>query len=409
MTLPQAIAVLLTLAALAAYANRRLLHLPATIGMMAIALVGSLLLLLAARYTGLAGRTLEEIRHIDFGTVVLDAMLPYLLFAGALQVDLRQVRHQALPVGLLASVGVVLSALVAGTLLWMAANGLGVGLGFPQALLFGALIAPTDPVAVLGVLRGANAPAPMQALMAGESLFNDGMGIVLFLTLFGIAVRGEPAQPGSIALDLLREAGGGILFGLALGWLGCRMLRTIDNYPLEIFLTLALAAGGYAAAGALGFSGPLTTVSSGVVIATAGRRSGMSEKTRAQLDDFWELVDQMLNAVLFVLVGMEMVVIAHDALHLILAATAILAVLVARWVSVAGILGALQPWRRQPRGTVTILTWGGVRGAISISLALALPAGDLRDTLVTATYVVVAFSVIVQGLSLGRLVRRYAG
>ena len=409
MNLPQAIAVLLALAALAAYVNHRFVHWPPTIGMMAIALVGSLALVLAARYTVIpTQRTVEEIRHIDFGTVVLDGMLPYLLFAGALQVDLRQVKDQALAVTLLATLGVVLSALAAGALLWGAARAIGVPLDFVQALLFGALIAPTDPVAVLGVLRGANAPARLQALMAGESLFNDGVGIVIFLTLFGIAVRGEPVDAPTIALDLLREAGGGIAFGLVLGWIGCRLLRTVDNYPLEIFLTLALAAGGYAAADALHLSGPLAAVSTGVVIATHGRASGMSEKTRRHLDEFWELVDQMLNAVLFVLVGMQMVVVAHDALHLAVAASAIAAVLLARWASVAGIVGALRPWRDFPRGTVTVLTWGGVRGAISISLALALPAGALRDTILTATYVVVAFSVIVQGLTLERVTRRYA-
>lgn len=409
MTLAQAIALLLALAALAAYVNRRFVHWPATIGMMAISLVASLLLVLAARYTVLpTTRTLEEIRRIDFGTVVLDALLPYLLFAAALQVDLRHVKHQALPVALLATFGVVLSALVAGALVWGAAHAMGVPLAFAQALLFGALIAPTDPVAVLGVLRGANAPAPLQALMAGESLFNDGVGIVVFLTLFGIVVRGEPVDPASIGLHLVREAGGGIAFGLALGWIGCRMLRSVDDYPLEIFLTLALAAGGYAAASALHLSGPLTTVSTGIVIASLGRQGGMSEKTQRHLDDFWELVDQMLNAVLFVLVGMQMVVVAHDVLHLALAATAIVAVFAARWLAVAGILGALRPWRDIPRGAVIVLTWGGVRGAISISLALALPAGALRDTIVTATYVVVAFSVIVQGLTLGRVARRYA-
>lgn len=407
MTLPQDIAVLLTLAALAAYANRKLLRLPATIGMMAIALVGSLLLLLAARHAGLGARTLEEIRRIDFGTVVLDTMLPYLLFAGALQVDLARVRSLALPVGLLASLGVVLATLAAGTLLWLAARALGTSLGFPQALLFGALIAPTDPVAVLGVLRGASASEPLQALMAGESLFNDGVGIVLFLALFGIAVNGEPVDAPRIALELLREAGGGIAFGLALGWIGCRMLRSVDDYPVEIFLTLALAAGGYAAAAALGLSGPLATVCTGIIIATHGRRSGMSETTRRHLDEFWELVDQMLNAVLFVLVGLQMVVVAHDATHLELAAAAVAAVLVARWASVAGVVGALRPFHDFPRGTVIVLSWGGVRGAISISLALSLPPGALRDTLLTATYAVVAFSVIFQGLTLGRVARRY--
>jgi CPA1 family monovalent cation:H+ antiporter len=409
LSISQAIAALLTLAALASYTNHRFLRLPATIGMMAIALAASFVLLLVAEHTALdVESTLGEIRRIDFRAVVLDGMLPYLLFAGALHVDLRRMKDHRLAVALLATLGVAVSTLVAGALLWAAASAMSIPLTFAQGLLFGALIAPTDPIAVLGILRSAKAPAAIEALMAGESLFNDGVGVVLFLALFGVVIEGGSASAGSIGLDLLREAGGGIAFGVAAGWLGCWLLKAVDDYPVEIFLTLALAGASYAGANALHLSGPLTAVAAGMMIASTGREHGMSDRTQEHLDVFWEVVDEMLNAVLFVLVGMEMVVVARDAPLLVLGAAAIVAVLAARWLSVAGVLVAMGGLQRFPRGTLTILTWGGLRGAISIALALSLPWGPLRETLLTATYVVVAFSVLVQGLTLARVTRSSA-
>jgi CPA1 family monovalent cation:H+ antiporter len=407
MTPSGAVAALVTIAALASYINHRFLRLPATIGMMALALAASLVLLLAARFTGIeTGPVLDFIRHIDFRVVLLDVLLPYLLFASALHVDVRRLREQVAPVAVLSTLGVAISTLVSGGLVWSGARALGIDLSLAQGLLFGALIAPTDPIAVLGILRGARAPAPLEALISGESLFNDGVGVVLFLALYGIAVEGRAPTASGTALAFLLEGGGGIAFGLVVGWIGCHMLRGVDDYPVEIFLTLALAAGGYAAAQALHTSGPLATVAAGLVIASAGREIGMSETTRSHLDDFWEVIDEMLNAVLFVLLGLEMVLVAYDAAYPALAAMAIAAVLLARWLSVAGILAAMGGRRRFLKGTLTVLTWGGLRGAISVSLALSLPPGPTHDALLTATYVVVVFSVLVQGLTLARVARR---
>ncbi|MEO7742196.1 MAG: sodium:proton antiporter [Usitatibacter sp.] len=406
MTWTDLLALTITLAALATYVNRRFLNQPPTIALMAMAIAGSLVVLGLLRWTPLdTGSVVSLVGAIDFRAVLLDGILPFLLFAGALHVDLRRLRDQRLAIILLATVGVLLATIACGALVYAAARLLGANFTFMQALLFGALIAPTDPIAVIGILRSAKAPESLEALMSGESLVNDGVGVVLFVTLSGIVVAGTPVSALHIAGTFALEAAGGIAFGLLVGWLGYLMLRSVDDYPVEIFVTLAIAAGGYAAANALHMSGPLAIVAAGLVIASVGRRHGMSEVTRGKLDTFWEIVDEMLNAILFMLVGLEILVVALDYRHLELAAAAILAVLASRWVSVAAVLGVAGGRRRFESGTVAILTWGGLRGGISIALVLSLPSGELRSTLLTMTYAVVVFSMLAQGLTLKRLVR----
>jgi CPA1 family monovalent cation:H+ antiporter len=245
--------------------------------------------------------------------------------------------------------------------------------------------------------------------MAGESLFNDGIGIVLFLALFGAAVDGQALSPGHLVHAFLLEGTGGLALGGVLGWAVSALLRGVDDYPVEIFLTLALAAGAYTLASTLGLSGPLAAVAAGLIVGSHGRDTGMSQRTQAQLDGFWTVVDQMLSAVLFMLVGLEMLLIAHDRWHILLGALAVPVVLFARWASVTTCLAAIRRWCRLDAGTVTVLTWGGLRGGISIALALSLPPGAPRETIVTSTYIVVAFSVLGQGLTLSRLARAVIG
>ena len=404
MTLARIVAALVTAAALASYLNYRFIRLPPAIGPMAIALVFSIGLVLAGAFTPLdVEQSFAFIARIDFSGLLLHGMLPFLLFAGALQVDVHALRSEAWTVSVLPTIGVVLATVVIGTLLWLAAAWLGLALDWTEGLLFGALIAPTDPIAVLGILRKARVPRSLEAMIAGESLFNDGIGVVAFLALLEAVETGAPPTPVHIAVFLLAEAVGGIAFGVVLGFIGYRLLRTIDDHPVEIFLTLGFASGGYALAEAIGVSAPLAIVAAGLFIGSVGRRAGMSTTTRRHLDAFWEVLDEMLNAVLFLLVGLELVV-AIDLRYLGLAALAVVIVLVGRAASVAVPLYALRRVASAPRGAVAVLTWGGLRGAISLALAMSLPAGHARDVVLTVTYVVVAFSILVQGLTLHRVI-----
>lgn len=405
---PALFAATICLAAAAAYANHRYFRLPQTIALLGMALAVSLLVLAVFRWTPLdVGPAIEAVQRIDFRAVLMDGILPFLLFAGALHVDLRQLHEHRIAVILLATLGVVLATAVTGALMWGAASLLGVALTFAQALLFGALIAPTDPIAVLAVLREAKTPASLSGVMAGESLLNDGVGVVLFIALLGIATGGEEVSLAQLGRDFVLEAVGGIALGYVVGRIVCRLLAAVDDYPVEIFVTLAVASGSYALASALHVSGPLAVVVAGLVLASLGRRYGMSARTQRELDMFWEIVDYVLNAILFMLVGLEVVVVALGAGHAGFGAAAIAATLVARWMSVSAIVVPMRASGRPvPPGAIRVLTWGGLRGGISIALVLSLPPGTLRSTLLTATYAVVIFTMLVQGLTLAPLARR---
>lgn len=406
----QVAAVLLTLTAALAYVNARFLRLPSAIGLMTTALLASLagMALDAAGVTDVGTRVSGFLERVDLAYALLHGMLGVLLFAGALHVNLGDLREQRTQILALALGGTALSTALVGFGAYYLFAAIGLPLSLVSCLLFGALISPTDPIAVLGILKSAGAPRAVEVTITGESLFNDGVGVVIFLAVLGIAAGGEPTA-GSIAKLFLQEALGGALFGLALGYVGFRFLRSIDQYSVELLITLAMVFGGYAAAEALHLSAPIAAVMAGLLVGNQGRSLAMSEETRIHLDTFWELIDEILNAVLFLLIGLEVVHLELTGPLALLAFLTIPLVLGARWLSVLVPAALLPRLRREVPGSVAILTWGGLRGGISVALALSLPPGPERSVILAATYAVVVFSILVQGLSLGRLVRAKTG
>ncbi|MCK7578926.1 MAG: sodium:proton antiporter [Chromatiales bacterium] len=399
------LAILLSLAAAFSWINHRFIRLPTTIGLMLLALLLSLGLLIAPLDSEWQAALKQLLEDVHFEDTVLHGMLGFLLFAGALHVDLHDLARQKWVIAILASASVIGATLLIALGGWLLFRLIGLDVPFIYCLLFGALISPTDPIAVLGILKGAGAPESLNTKITGESLFNDGVAVVLFLTLLGIATGAkEPSLLGALGM-LGYEALGGALMGFLSGGLVLLMLSRVDNYQVEILLTLALATGGYALAEHLHLSAPIAIVVAGLMIGNHGRQRAMSEKTRRHLDDFWELVDEILNAVLFVLIGLEVLVLELSGGPLLAGALAIPLVLAARALSVGLPIGMMRRMRDFAPGTVTLLTWAGLRGGISIALALSLPAGETRDILVSVTYVVVVFSILVQGLTLGPLVR----
>jgi len=401
------IAILLVLAALFSYVNYRYIGLPASVGLIVMALALSFSLeAMGALGFGMEDRAAHLLANINFNQAVLHGMLGFLLFAGALHINLNELARQRWAVLLLATVGVILSTLLIGVLLWWLLGVVGIHLSFLYCLLFGALISPTDPIAVLAILKRINAPKSLEMQIAGESLFNDGVAVVLFLVLLGLATGGEQATHGEVAILFAKEAVGGVIFGLVAGGGAFWLLRSVDHYPVAIMITLALVTGGYALAEVMHVSAPIAMVVAGLIIGNHGRDFAMTETTRHHLDIFWELVDEILNAVLFVLIGLEVLVVVYTEAHLIASLIAIPIVLLARFVSVGLPLGLLRRTQDFSSNAVTILTWGGLRGGVSVALALALPLGHERNLIVPITYAVVAFSIIVQGLTIGKLLAR---
>ena len=400
-------AVLVILAALASYLNYRLIRLPNTIGIMVITLALSVLVILASSL----GLSLEAGAHkildaIDLEEALLHGMLGFLLFAGALHINLNHLGEQKWTIASLATVGVVLSTVVVGGLAHLVLGWVDLETPFMVCLLFGALISPTDPIAVLGIMTRVGAPKSLEVKFAGESLFNDGVGVVVFLVILAVVKRGGGVTPGEVGMLFFEEAVGGAVFGLALGLLGYFFLKTVDNYQVEALLTLALVFGGYALADGLHISGPIAMVVAGLLIGNQGRALAMSDTTRARLDDFWELIDEALNSVLFALLGIEVLVLPLTPSHLLAGVAMIPAVLLARFVSVGGVVRILSLGRSFTPGAIRILVWGGLRGGISVALALSLPDIPGRPVIIAITYVVVVFSIVVQGLTIGPLIRR---
>jgi CPA1 family monovalent cation:H+ antiporter len=399
-------AICLVITALLAYLNHRFIGLPTTIGVMAAALVFSLTLVgLDALGVAHDLRQYEEsfLRSIDFSDVVMQGMLSLLLFAGAMHVDLSELKAYRWPVGGLALLGTLLSTVLVGFGMWVLLPVVGLGLPLAYCLLFGALISPTDPIAVMGILKSANAPKELELVISGESLFNDGVGVVIFSLLLGMLVSGITPTAGQALELLLHEAGGGLLFGLVLGYVTFRLLKSVDSYQVEVLLTLAAVMGGYAFASKLHVSGPLAMVVAGLIIGNHGRALAMSDTTRRYLDMFWELIDEILNATLFVLIGMEVLLVTFSLNELVAAAVAVSVTLLARLLTVGLPARFLQRAINLPRGSWKVLTWGGLRGGISVALALSLPPGPERDIVVALTYGVVVFSILVQGLSIGHV------
>lgn len=398
----------LVLTAVLAYLNHRYVGLPTTIGVMSIALVLSMALVVLDRLGAHAFRDYEIslLASIDFSDALMRGMLSILLFAGALHIDLNDLADYKWQVGFLSVGGTLASTLLVGLVVRALLPLVGFDLPLSFCLLFGALISPTDPIAVMGIVRAAGAPKNIETVIAGESLFNDGVGIVLFSFFLTMATGGPAPGPAQGGMLLLREAGGGIIFGLALGYLTYGMLKSIDSYQEEILITLAAVLGGYALARHLHVSGPLAMVMSGLLIGNHGRRLAMSAKTREHLDLFWQLLDEILNAVLFVLLGLEVILIRFSP-SVILAMAAVIATVLCVRLATVGVPAAL--WHgffRLPHGSWRVLTWGGLRGGISVALALSLPAGPGRNVLLAMTYGVVIFSILGQGLTIGRLVRK---
>ena len=401
-------AAVLSLAAAFSYINHRFIGLPTTIGVMLIALALSGGLLLSG-HLGLGNvreRAALLLAEIDFDKALMDGMLSFLLFAGALHVSVENLAKVKWSISLLATVGVLISTFIVGGLAYLLLGALGLGAPFLYCLLFGALISPTDPIAVMGALKRAGIAKSLETKIAGESLFNDGVGVVVFVILLGVIGDGE-ISAARIAEVFAMEALGGAAFGALLGWFGFALLKGVDNYQVEILLTLALVLGGYTLAHDLHISGPIAVVVAGLVIGNRARRDAMSELTRMRLDNFWELLDEILNVVLFVLIGLEVLILEWRGEFFTAGLLAIPLVLFARFVSVGLPISFLRGIGRNfSRNAVKILVWGGLKGGISVALALAMPDSPQRDVFLVITYVVVIFSITAQGLSIGRVARR---
>lgn len=408
MNLFSIITILVVITALFAYLNTRFLKFPETIGMMIISLLFSVLLIVSGLiFPGVYDFAVGFVGGIDFSTVLLDIMLSFLLYAGALHTDGSLLKANRRSISVFAILGVLMSALLVGAMLYYFLLIFQTPVNFLYCLLFGALVAPTDPIAVLGILTKAGAPKDVEIKIVGESLFNDGIGVVLFLSLLEIINIGtENITAGAISMLLILEIGGGILLGWVLGYIGYRMMKKIDNYQSEILITLAIVMGGYAAAQMLHLSGPLAMVFAGLVTGSQSRTDAMSDTTETYVYKFWELVDVLLNAVLFVLIGLEILILEFDMNYLVAGLVAIPITLLARYISLLIPATILKKYIHTDRKTISIMTWGGLRGGLSIAMALSLTNTLPKNQFVFMIYVIVLFSIIVQGLTVGKLIKR---
>ncbi len=408
------IAVLIVLAAIFSYINLTVLKLPSAIGLMVQALIFSILVSVAAHVLPAVGVGVNRLlARLDLNEALMHGMLGFLLFAGAFHVNLGDLARHRWPIAALSTLGVLLSTAIVGVLAWWVLILVGLPTRFLDCLVFGALISPTDPIAVLGLLKRIGVPKALEVQIAGESLFNDGVGVVVFTGLLGIATGLHAPDLGHFALLFARETLGGAIFGLVIGLIAFLMLRSVDDYKVEILLSLGLVAGGYALADAWHLSGPIAMVVAGLVIGNQGRSFAMSAVTNERLEQFWELIDEALNAVLFVLIGLEVLALSFTPKSLLAGLMIIPVVLAARWFSVGLPVAFLRRWLPFESSTVRILTWGGLRGGISVALALSIPAGpsDIalpgRDLIVVITYIVVVFSIAIQGITVGPFARHW--
>ncbi len=407
MTIFELLAVLTTVTAVFAWVNCRFVRLPNSIGLLVLALLGSLGLVLAGKAGWVDLEQITAFVHaLDFDDALLNGMLGALLFAGALHVHVDKLRQHKLLIGVLATVGVAVCTGLVGAGSWAVFHALGFPIPLTWCLVFGSLIAPTDPIAVGAILGKVGVPKPMAALISGESLFNDGVAVVMFIVLVGVAAGSSDSTVVHVVKLFTVEVVGGLLFGGLLGWLVHQMIARVDQYQVEILLTLAVVTGGYALAQRLHISGALAMVVAGLFIGSTASKTAMSQITQDRLDDFWELVDEFLNAVLFVLMGIEVVIVDFTGSYLVAGLIAFPMVLVARWLSVGAPLFALRRVAPSAPGTLTILTWAGLRGGVSVALALSLPPSDYRALILTVTYVVVCISIVGQGLTMGPVVQR---
>jgi len=401
-------AILISISALFAYINHRFIGLPTTIGVMIIAMLVSLLTYVIGLlgFADFHSEAQSLLAGIDFNKTLLHGMLSFLLFAGALHVNLNDLRKQKWVILSLATIGVCLSTFLVATAAYYLLDALSCHLPYIYCLLFGALISPTDPIAVMATVKRLGVSKELETTIAGESLFNDGVGVVVFMVLLMVLQNPENVSASHVAIVFLEEAVGGILFGLVLGALGYYFLDTIDNYKVEVLITLALVMGGYGLALYLHTSGPIAVVIAGLLIGNVVRKHAMSERTRESIDEFWELIDEILNVVLFALIGLEMLVIPFESQWLLAGALLIMVVISIRFFSVGLPVRLIGLKVKMPAHLVKILVWGGLRGGISVALALSLPEGESRELVLFVTYVVVVFSIVVQGLTLGPFIRK---
>ena len=398
-------AILITLSALFGYLNYRFIKLPTIIGLMLISMLMSIFLVVLGNLgLGVEKYWMPVVQSIDFNKTLMVGMLSFLLFAGALQVDIGELLRQKWEVTVYATVGVFISTALVGALSYCILGWLGLKMQLIYCLLFGALISPTDPIAVIGMLRNAAAPKSLEVQIAGESLFNDGIGVVLFAVLLEMATGHHTTYiPDAISL-FATETIGGAIFGLVIGWIAYRILKSIDNYQIEILVTLSLVSCGYALASAINISGPIAIVVAVLFIGNHGRKLAMSEVTRNNLAMFWELIDVILNSVLFVLMGLELLILQLSLTYVLAAVAAIFIVLLSRFVSIGTPMRLLAFRKKFSLSTLIIMTWGGLRGGIAVALALSLPVGYERNIIIAITYGVVVFSVLVQGLTFKSLI-----
>ena len=406
MELYYSFSVLIVLCAIFSYINARFLKLPATIGIMVIALLVSVgLIATESLFPRTFSRFSNLLNSIDFSDILMGGMLNFLLFAGAIHINLNDLKEQRIPVVVFSTVSVILSTFVVGFLMFYALQWTGFDVPFIQCLVFGALISPTDPIAVLGILKQAGVPKSLETKVAGESLFNDGVAVVVFVTLLAVA-QGKDVDLSfaSISWLLAKEAIGGVLLGVAVGYAGSLMMKRIDSYKVDVLITLAIVMGGYLIAHGLHMSGPLAMVAAGLVVGNYGRTKAMSETSKDYLDKFWELIDEILNAILFLIIGFELLIIPDLSLYWKIGMVSILIVLLARFISI-WVPTKVIPFKstKFDRKTVTILVWGGLRGGVSIALALSIDADLNKNLFLAVTYFIVLFSIIVQGMTVGRL------
>ncbi|RZM26863.1 MAG: sodium:proton antiporter [Pedobacter sp.] len=408
MNTQEIISITIVLAALFAYVNHRFIKWPPTIGIMSLSLITSILLVtLGNSKSLLSEKAIQLATSVDFQDVLMNFMLSFLLFAGAIHIDAAKLKKELLPVIVLATIGILISTFLVGGMLWLIFGWFAMPIPLIYCLLFGALISPTDPIAVLGILKNAKIPGSLELKISGESLFNDGVAVVVFVSLAEIArSTGAEISGLDIAKLFMEEAVGGLLFGALLGYIGYWALKSIDDYKVEVLITLAIVMGGYYLAGHMHVSGPLAMVIAGLITGNKSKREGMSDLTRDYLGKFWEMIDEILNAVLFLFIGLEMLIVKIEPTVIIIGTISIAVVLLARWISVILPVSILRKKVKFEKNAVTMLTWGGLRGGISVALALSLTPTMHRDQFVLITYIIVVFSILVQGLTIGKLAKK---
>jgi CPA1 family monovalent cation:H+ antiporter len=404
----QIISIIVFLAAVYAYVNDRWIKWPPTIGIMVLSLFSSIIIVILGNLVpAFSVHVLRIVSHIDFGQVLMKIMLSFLLFAGAIHIDAVKLRKEFWPVMTLATVGVFISTFLISAMSYYLFRVFQLQIPYIHCLLLGALISPTDPIAVMAILKKTGIPASLELKIMGESLFNDGVGVVVFLTILEVASKadGNFSPMGTILL-FLKEACGGLLFGALMGYIAYFLLRSIDNYRVEVLITLAVVMCGYTLADDLHVSAPLAIIVTGIMVGTKGRAIAISPISWDYLGKFWDLIDEIFNAILFLLIGLQMLVIKPHLTIMIIGCIMILVVLLARWFSVSLPVAVLRLKIRFEKNAVTILTWGGLRGGLSVAMALSLPQNMHRDELVLITYIIVIFSIIVQGLTIGKVAAR---